>query len=173
MRSLAATAAVWLVALVAVAGGAEVAVKSSADVDFSVFRTYRWGDGTPARMESVEDRIRRSVDQELAAHGLMQVGEKADLVVVSHMLVDQHTLRQLSDTDQWEFWTGFTETRADEIGAGTLVVDLKDGPSGRLVWRGLVTGAVDGKPSKLGARIDKAIQRMFRDFPRSSVTTAR
>jgi hypothetical protein len=49
---------------------------------------------------------------------------------------------------------------------GTLVVDLYDARTKKMIWRGLSTGTTSDKPSKNTDKIDKALLMMFQQYPR-------
>jgi hypothetical protein len=155
-------------ALLPSASSAGVSVDYRQATDFSRYATYALADGTPARREMAQDRIVEAVRRELASDGLRLVQSNADLYVATHVLVDKHTLQELSKPDQWEFWTGITDVDAYDLGAGTLVIDFVDGESGQLVWRGLVTTDVRGIPSEKMKKIDKLVGKLLRQFPPAS-----
>jgi len=48
-------------------------------------------------------------------------------------------------------------------------VDLYDGGTRKLVWRGAAAETVGDKPSKSSPRIEKALARMFQKYPASAV----
>ena len=118
---------------------AEVDAEFSAAFDFSAYSTYAWHEGTPAQRDAAERRIRSGVDWELAAVGLRRVDEGADVWVVTHVLVDRHTLDDLSDRNYWKFYTGVRSVDAFDVGAGTLVIDLVDAD-------------LDGSPDRAASR---------------------
>ncbi len=55
----------------------------------------------------------------------------------------------------------------DRLGAGTLVVDVIDGPSGELVWRGWADGALLDVPSAedLDAYVGEVVRKILKSFP--------
>jgi hypothetical protein len=48
---------------------------------------------------------------------------------------------------------------------GTLIVDLYDAATRRMVWRGVATATVTDKPSKNARKITKALAKMFDRYP--------
>jgi hypothetical protein len=48
---------------------------------------------------------------------------------------------------------------------GTLVVDLYDGHTKQLVWRGTGTDTASDKADKNNAMIQKAVAKMFAHYP--------
>ena len=51
---------------------------------------------------------------------------------------------------------------------GTLVVDLVDADSGRLVWRGTATDTIVHSQEKKAKKIRKAAVKLFKKFPPGS-----
>lgn len=132
---------------------------------FADYRTYAWKDGTPARHSGVEQAIVEAVDHELAAKGLRRVDEDPDLFVATYALADEQRLRDLEDSVYWNFVTGVTEIGPSDVRAGTLVIDLVDSASDKVVWRGLSSGSVKGVPNKISNRVGKVVRRILRDYP--------
>jgi hypothetical protein len=52
---------------------------------------------------------------------------------------------------------------------GTLVLDIFDARTKRAVWRGTASGALPKATDKATAKTQEAIDRMFVNFPHSSM----
>ena len=113
------------------------------EAEFSRYTTYAWGEGTPARRPDVQDLIVAAVDRELAARGVRRVDGGAALNVITHALVDEHTLEKLADPTYFKFWSGVNIVDPSTLKVGSLVVDLQDAGSETIAWRGLATATVD------------------------------
>ena len=99
----------------------------------------------------------------------MRGEREARLHVLTHALIDEHTLEQLADPTYWKFWTGVNPLEhLEEFKVRTLVVDLQDTASARIVWRGLATGTIDPKVKKIAERVDKIVAKLFKKFPPGS-----
>jgi Domain of unknown function (DUF4136) len=48
---------------------------------------------------------------------------------------------------------------------GTLVVDLYDATTRKMVWRGVAQATVSDKPEKNALKIDKSLAKMFARYP--------
>jgi hypothetical protein len=144
-------------------GAIEVEVDGT--VDFSRFRTFAWRQGTPAKRAQAEKIIRAAVERELGKKGLASGSESADLQVVTHTLADKHTLAALSDPDYLGYWAAVQSIDAYEVGAGTLVVDLVDAATRKLVWRAVARKTVKGSVEKMTRKIDNTIRDMFLKYP--------
>ena len=145
---------------------ADVNAEFDPEFDFSAYSSYAWREGTPARREAAERRIRDSVNRELAEAGLRLAEEDADLWVVTHVLVDRHTLRDLRDESYWEFYKGIKSVDPYDLGRGTVVIDLVDPRLEQIVWRGAVSRAVDKNMKPDSKKIDKAIHSVLKRLPR-------
>jgi hypothetical protein len=163
-RSIVATLVVAFLLLPAIA--AQVSVEFDDSVDFKEYQTYALRDGTPARRLDVQIRIEGYISRELEKRGLSRVEESPDLLVRTYALVDKLTLEQLANQGTWEFYTGLTDMDAYSVKAGTLVVDIVDPGSEKVLWRGLVAAPVSGSVASVERKLDKAVTKMFRQFPR-------
>jgi hypothetical protein len=141
--------------------------------DFKNYKTYSWikvDAGDPLWI----DRIRQAVDQQLIAKGLMKQDSGADLAVAA---IGKTKKEQSYQTfydglgGGWG-WRGFggmgmgtATTTVEETPVGTLVVDLFDAKSKKLVWRGVSTETLSDKPEKNEKKLQKSVAEMFKKFP--------
>ena len=58
-------------------------------------------------------------------------------------------------------------TRATTLTQGTLMIDVWDAAENQLVWRGTVSDSVSGNAQRDADKIDRGIERAFRNFPPS------
>ncbi len=145
---------------------ADVKVEFDPGFDFTSYSTYSWQEGTPARREAAERRIHESVNAELAEAGLRRADTNADLWVVTHVLVDKHSLRDLRDESYWEFYKGIKSVDPYALGRGTIVIDLIDPKLDKIVWRGMVSKAVPKNMKPDSKKIDEAVQQLLSRLPR-------
>jgi hypothetical protein len=155
--------------ILAVTSTALARVESTVDesIDFTAYKTYAWQEGVPSRNPSVQKVIVEAVDLELQARGLRLVEQGADLYVATYILVDRHSLEELSDPTQWEFWTGQRAINAYQVQAGTLVIDLIDAGSQKVAWRALSSKSVKGALDRIKDSLPRMVRKMFRQFPQS------
>ena len=52
-----------------------------------------------------------------------------------------------------------------KIPVGELIVDLGDVKNRKFVWRGKATSTISDKPEKVNKMLDKALAKMFQDYP--------
>ena len=149
-----------------VAGAQTVHTDSDPSVNFSSFKTYYWAKTDPvAGNDITNQRIMAAVDRGMASRGWTKAPQgQANLAVVANVSTKQ---RQTLDTFYggyggwgWGGW-GPTETTVRTYLEGTLVVDLFDAMTKKLVWRGTATKTVSDNPQKNAEYIDKAVEKMF------------
>ena len=61
-----------------------------------------------------------------------------------------------------------TQTSVKKIPVGQLIVDLGDVKAKKFVWRGQATGTISDKPEKVNKMLDKALVKMFENYPPKS-----
>jgi hypothetical protein len=63
---------------------------------------------------------------------------------------------------------GTATTTTSEYLIGTLVVDIFDAKSKQLMFRGTASDEISDKPEKNIKKVEKASNKMFKDFPPGS-----
>ena len=145
------------------------------ETDFSEFESYRWLEPPPARDPRLENdlirkRIRRAVDDELAAKGLTprEAGEP-DLFVTYHAIIERKV-----DIETTHYGYGYrrygsrySEVYAREYEVGTLIIDLVDADSRELVWRGSGQAQLnqDVSPERREQRVRAVVAAILADYP--------
>jgi hypothetical protein len=150
---------------------------------FNMIKHYAWGK-VEATDPLVEPRIAAAVDHVLQGYGFKEsgkTGEKAELdskpttmivTAVEAKSPSQYVAfyRRLNNLDWHRGWEGggFSNAAANlrQIHGGTLVVDLYDGSTGKLIWRGTAAIGQDEKMDQ--AEVDKEVNTMFAHFPPKS-----
>jgi Domain of unknown function (DUF4136) len=76
-----------------------------------------------------------------------------------------------ADGYTWAGWPYWGPTYVEERIEGTLAIDLEDATTGQLIWRGVGTKHVHktSKPSHRIARINDAVEDIFKKFPATAV----
>lgn len=155
--------------LIAASAATALAQKVNTDSDpaapFSSFKTYAWTVGTPSPNPLGDQRIHDSVDRQLAAKGLTKRADNPDLVVATHVMT--HEERQLVANGFGYGWYGGLGTTVTEqtYVQGTLVVDLYDAHTKKMVWRGTATDTASDKADKNTKKVNKALAKMFERYP--------
>ena len=157
-------------ALLCAAAIAFAAVHTDYDhhADFGRYHTYSWI-GVRAGNQIWQDRIMSAVDAQLAAKGWQRVDSGGDAAVSAFgRTSEQDTLETFYNGFPgwgWRGWGGVTTTEVVPQRVGTLNVDVFDGPSKHLIWRGTASDTVSGKPEKNEKKLEHAVSDMFNKFP--------
>ena len=160
-------------ALLQVAGiaVAAVSVYHARSIDFAHYETYTWTEGTPAPTPEAEMKIRSAIESQLESRGLGKVEEGGDLLVTTHVSLESEKREDvdiLGVRDRFADATDGSGRNGDyvrELEVGTVVVDMLDGVSKLNIWRGTATRLLAGDPEGSDKRINKAMGKMFKDFP--------
>ena len=147
------------------AARAAVSVELDDALNVAGFQSYAWKQGKPAQHAWVQNQIVSSVEFALEKRGLSKVDGEADLYVQTYALIDEHTLEELADPTNWEFWTGVTSVDIYQINVGTLVIDLVDGRTQKTVFRGVATETAAKTAEKTQKKINRVILKVFDYLP--------
>jgi hypothetical protein len=151
-----------------------VAADVSTDYDhhanFSHYHTYSWI-GVRAGNSLWQDRIQQAVDAQLQAKGWQRVESGGDATISAFgRVTEQDTLETFYNGFPgwgWRGWAGMgtvTTTVVPER-VGNLTVDIFDGNSKQLIFRGRASDAVSSHAEKNDKRMDEAVGKMFKHFP--------
>lgn len=187
MRRLLGVTAATAVALVLTACAARMTVSSHVrrGIDFANYHTYSWGpsDGLPVgdpRLDKdpfFRDQLQGSVEKQLATRGLtLTAGKAPDLLIHYHAAINRRL-----DVNRFDHAQGYCSgadcsTRVTYVEAGTIVLDVVDARTRRLLWRGWAQTGVEDmlkNPDEMARRIEKAAERMVAQLPKAGIVTAR
>jgi len=175
MRLTRMSVGLGLILLIAIVAFAQ---KVTTDYDhaanFSKYKTFMWLKEPNTEDPLMKQRIIDAVNTELTEKGLQLVRDNADLNVAAHLSTRQkQTLNTFYDGyPGWGWGLGGTATTTVQTyEVGTLVVDLFDSGAKRVIWRGTATATVPDKPEKKEKKIEKALDKMFKDFPPNKKVT--
>jgi Domain of unknown function (DUF4136) len=151
-----------------------VNVNFAKDADFLQYKTYKWvtiKDGIQLD-DLTAEQLRATVDVELAKKGLTKsTTDKSDLLVGYQMArPGQKQLSHFNVGAAYGPTTGNTTTAGAStatVHTGQLVLDMYEATKQQLVWRGVVSDAIDAdaKPEKKQKHMDKAIGKLLKDYP--------
>ncbi len=170
--------------LLAACGGIRVSQDYLPEASFNQLKTYRWDPALLAKEDKVENnnpllnqRIHKAIDRKLAAMGYQLTdSDKADFRV-SYQTQVQPRIESEGTTGSFAIGfgnighfgaigihTGNIITEKDEA---TLVIDVIDNNSGKLLWRGVSTryAYTHTDPEKLTQIINKHVDAILSQFP--------
>ena len=179
MRRLLQLAAVVVSAFAAI-GCATMNVSSHVErgLDFAQYHTYDWGpaDALPTgdpRLDKnpfFQDHVQGAVEKQLAAKGFERSTSRApDLLIHYHASINRRI-----DVNRVDHKFGYCyneDCRAGviEYEAGTLVLDIVDTRTNRVIWRGWAQHSVEGvldNQDRMARKINEAVRRMLERLPR-------
>lgn len=162
-------------------------LKSSSDFDpsvsFNQYKTYSWVeqkiDDAGYHLDGLMDqRVRAAIETQLSQKGISKTNKQnADLLVNYITKVDKKinidTFTSHFGYDpyygpRWGLGGSLqTETTVREYDVGTLMVDLVDNKTGKLIWRGTVADTVreQNTPEERIQIINHAIDTVMKDYP--------
>jgi len=171
-----------LCAVLLAAGCSSVSVSHDFDskADFASLRTYSWLTAPESTSESVkkelqtnsliEARVKKAVNQQLAAKGLKETTQDPDFLVAFHTGVQDKT-----DIQSWGYGYGYWGARGGSVSTihyqeGTLILDFIDPKSDNLIWRGVGKKVVSERttPEKSEKEINAAVEQILKKYPPSS-----
>jgi hypothetical protein len=148
--------------------------------DFTHFKTYSWANLQDARSRPILFQIVvQNIDGQLQEKGLTRVGTGGDLLLVPEGGFNH----EFAATAGTPIGPSYASTPADAamwngpmyapgtglspmVNEGMLIVTLIDQKQARPVWQGSIKDKLDlEKKSESLVRVQKSIEKLFRDFP--------
>jgi hypothetical protein len=155
----------------------DVKVDFDKDANFTTIKTFALKIGTSWGNPLSEKRVTAEIEQALTEKGWKNADEAtADAIVVLHGATDvKKDLNTFYSGGYGGYgWRGMggmgsASTTVTEYTVGTLVVDIFDAKSKQLLFRGTASDEVSDKAEKNQKKLAKASDKMFKDFPPSSL----
>ena len=167
-------------------GLAQVSADYDKSVDFSKYQTYSfagWQDDSDKLLNDIDkDRMRNAFQEEFAARNMKISNDNADAVVTLYLVVDNKT-----STTAYTNYTGgmgygagrgwgmgvggmgfgsaTTTYSENDYKQGTLVVDVYDASSKKLIWQGISQSTVQENASKRDKSIPKKVSKLMKKYP--------
>jgi len=165
MRTARSALTLLLVTALAAAGCSSIRVATDWDRDysFSALHTYSWAVSPETPKDAPESafldrRIRRAVDDALAAKGYEKREGTADFLVVYQAKV--HDRYDVYRSPSWRGWNDVRRYRE-----GTLVLGIVDRARDEIVWSGWAEGIVSEPGAASEEVIREAVTKMLEGFP--------
>ncbi len=177
MRTI--NALVLAVAVAVLAGCASMNVSSHIErgVNFAGFTTFEWGppDNLPVgdpRLDNnpfFNDYVTGAIEKKMAEKGFqLSKAGGADLLVHYHASVNQRLDVYRAD-QPYGYCYGDCEPQVVDFEQGTLVIDLVDAKTKKVIWRGwaqdTMTGVIDDQ-ERLKKQVDEGVTKMMQLLPR-------
>ena len=168
-----------VVAALAFGGCATLSTSSHVDdrFDFAHYRTFDWGtpDKFPigdARLDKNPiflDYLHGAVEKQLAARGYERVVTgRPQLLIHFHASIDRRLNVNAADARYGYCLPDDCRAGVAEFEAGTIIIDVIDARTNRLVWRGWAQDSVDAvleDRDRLVRMVETGVARMFAGLP--------
>jgi hypothetical protein len=171
-----------LLALVLLAGCASaprVRTDNAPGVDLSSYQTYAWLQLPETQSPLVRQRIVDTIDHTLQAKRWRR-SDTPDVLLAAHVAShEDQTFETLYESPQWNAYRGADAPSVGEARAvvqvqrytvGTLIIDMLDARTHRIVRRATAEGLVPESPEKINAAIDATVPRMFENLPAATAS---
>ena len=177
-RSIQLTALGTTLLVLAACGPMKVYSYTEHGAHLAQYATYDWGPidqrttGDPRLDDNpfFQERIQAQADRELTRRGYVKATTgQPDLTVVYRARIRQEI--DLNGADRPDALTYCAEGACEPYAydAGTLLIDLVDATTNRVVWRGWAEGSVEGVVNNqawMEQKIDEVVARIFEKCPR-------
>lgn len=190
MKRLLALATTLVLGWLSLNANAQVSTDYDRSVDFTRYQTFAFvkpdvkvGDNPIYNSSLLMGTIEGNLVRELTKRGLHEQPGSPDLLVKVHTFTENKTRNVYTGTaygplypywgfsrfGYWPFWGGYyggwnQGYHPENYTQGTLLVDLMDAHSAKLLWRGAVQGVVDN-PNRLERQVARGVHKMMKDYP--------
>ena len=165
------------------------------DYDGSGIKTFAWVKTVDTSIKKTDpmlhDRIVGAIEERIKASGIQEVDSDPDVYVTYHgnskekLSVDT-TNYGYGVSSGWRYGLhggyggyygryyggaysryGTSSTTVSSYQVGTLVIDIWDAKTGKIIWRGIAANiTITENPQKMGKKIDKAMRKMISKWER-------
>jgi hypothetical protein len=170
--------------LAAGCAGQQVTTDYSPATSFSQYRTFALVSppDTAAAQQLLDQRVSSAVQAQLATKGLTATDRQNADLFVGYGMVDKTHKQVYTTRDSWGWgggwgwryyrwgvaWPMTVQRRVETYTDGTVVVNLIDAKTKKVVWEGEVADAVNlpiGNPLSATKQIDGAVAKLFAKYP--------
>lgn len=156
----------------------QIKVYSDIDPDYDLWRytTFRCAQNeniesgkNPLYYNELNDkRVNSAIVEQLKLKGYTAREEKPDVILHYHIVIEDQTVvvPEPYGYSYGPYWTNLQLSYKE----GTLIIDLIDANTNRLVWRGWAVSSMDTvyDPHQVEDFIKFAVEKIFRKFPKSA-----
>jgi hypothetical protein len=154
----------------------KVHIDYDTDYDFTQIQTYQWA--KPVEFEQntlMHQRVITAINYQLRMGGAEEVDSDPDVYVTYHS-DSREEVNINSSNYGYGYGGGFryhggygggfgtTTTHVSRYEVGTMVIDIWDGETKNLIWRGTAEATVSKNPAKVEKKITKAIQKLSKKW---------
>ena len=139
--------------------------------DFKSLKTYDWM--TVPETANIDilnvERVKKAVNAELQAKGLMMTSNNPDFLIAEHLgKKDKVQVTNWGyNYDQYGMDLGPQGVDTYQYEEGSLILDFVDAKSKKMIWRGVAKAEINNTdtPEKTEKLINEAVQEILKNFP--------
>jgi hypothetical protein len=147
----------------------DVSVNYDKTYDFSKIRSFAVQVGSQAQDPFLEKHFVSTVKGTLGSKGWAEADPAtADATVVLHGQSETRRRLEGYSTGGWRWGGGMGSAQLEDYRVGTIVVDVFETKTKTLLFRGAAGDEMSDKAEKNEKKIDKAVSKIFKDFPPGS-----
>jgi len=150
-----------------ITSGQQVSVNYNHNQSFTQYHTYAWGSNNANQVQnSILAQVAiQDINMALQGKGLKMVQENQnpDLLVTANGGMKEQT--SYSAWGMRGFGGGMGGLTPEQNVVGTLIVDAYEAKSQSIVWRGIAENTLNNNGNKNQQMVEKAIQKMFKQWP--------
>ena len=171
-------AATVLAAAGARAQAAEIVTEFDSKTDFSKYKTYTWRQKPDSGSADRDALIVAEIEGQLKAKGWTapEEGQAGDTVLAVHAIVREDQTIDTAYSGWGPGWSwggpgpgaGSATTILTKERLGTLVVDIFDASTRKVIWRGSAKGTLTTDAETNKRKLNQAVTRLFKKFPPGS-----
>jgi hypothetical protein len=169
MRTRFALCAMLVCIASTIAFGQQVSVNYNKTQSFTGYHTYAWGSDNANQVQNsiLAQVAQQDIDTALQSKGFQKVQESQnpDLLLTTSGGMKQET--SYTAMGMRGFGGGMGTITPQQNVVGTLIVDLYDAKAKSLVWRGIGQDTLSNNGNKNQQVVGKAVQKMFKQWPKS------
>ena len=161
----------------------KITVDFDKEADFSNYKSVAflgWQKDSDKLMNDLDkERMRNAFVGEFESRGLTRSDdENADLAITLYLVLEQKTSTTAYTNyygggygrygrGSWGWGNGYANTSYSESDyiKGTLVMDVYDNNTNKLIWQGVASGTVKENPKKRDKSIPKTVGKLMKKFP--------
>jgi hypothetical protein len=146
--------------------------------DFSQYKTFAWASQVDSKLDEgvyflndlvLKDRVRNAVQHELEGRGYKFSRQSPDLIINFRVFDKPTTIQGYSSYGVSYFGTmemrDPEDVRTFELEPGSLIVNIIDTKTSRMVWRGFASGLMkDNVFNRDDAKIKQAVNLIFNEY---------
>ncbi len=162
---------------------AQVTADYDKEADFSKYHTYSiagWQqDSDKILTDFDKKRILDALNAEFSKRGLELAENNGDAIITLYIVVEDKTsttaytnyVGGMGYGGRWGWGMGSTSATTsyseNDYKEGTMVVDMYDEESKKLVWQGVIQTVVEDNPQKREKTIPKKMKKLMKKYPAS------